>query len=245
MTESIAVILPVYNKRNSIPVVYEHLINALETGLSCSDFTLIFVDDASSDDSVEVIKSLGNSDSRVQLIPLSENLGQLNAMQIGLDKADADITVFTSCDIQNPIENIVSLCQAVQSGHDLAVGHRAATTETDPSSYLSRIFYGTLRFFIAGMPAGGFDMGAVNRSFADKLRKLDFTKVALQAEALLLAENPFYLPITRNSDKLDNSNWQLGTKIIYAMRFAKYVSWWKVAAALATLLLLGYLLTCL
>lgn len=243
MTESIAVILPVYNKRNSIPVVYEHLTNSLENGLNCVDFNLVFVDDASTDDSVEIIKSLQASDERVQLIPLSNNLGQLNAMQKGLSMVDAEIIVFTSCDIQNPIENIVSLCQAIRNGHDLAVGHRAATTETDPSSYLSRIFYGTLRFFIAGMPAGGFDMGAVNRSFAHKLRKLDFTKVALQAEALLLAENPFYLPITRNSDKLDNSNWQLGTKIIYAMRFAKYVSWWKVAAVLSTLFLIGYLLT--
>lgn len=242
MTESIAVILPVYNKRNSIPVVYEHLINALENGLNCVEFNLVFVDDASTDDSVEIIKSLQASDERVQLIPLSINQGQLNAMQKGLSKVNAEIIVFTSCDIQNPIENIVSLCQAIRNGHDLAVGHRAATTETDPSSYLSRIFYGALRFFISGMPAGGFDMGAVNRHFANELRKLDFEKMALQAEALRISENPFYLPITRNSDKLDNSNWQLGTKIIYALRFAKYVNGWRVLSVLVFAILLIYLI---
>jgi len=228
LNESIAVILPVYNKQNSLPVVYQQLLSALEQDLSSTSFKLIFVDDASTDNSISILRNLKLKDDRVELIELNKNVGQLKAMEIGLAKADANTVVFTSSDTQNPIENIVKLCLAIQKGHDLAIGYRESTTERDPSSYLSRIFYGTLKFFIKGMPTGGFDMGAVNRVLADELRKLDFGKIAIQAEVLSLAKNPFYMSITRNRDKLDYSNWKLTQKILYALKFAKYVNWFKV-----------------
>ncbi|MCF8464377.1 MAG: glycosyltransferase [Flavobacteriales bacterium] len=228
MNESIAVILPVYNKQNSLPVVYNQLISALEKGLMSNSFKLIFVDDASTDSSISILRNLKQNDNRVELIELDHNVGQLKAMEIGLAKADADILVFTSSDTQNPIENIVTLCRAIQNGHDLAIGYRESSTERDPSSYLSRIFYGVLKFFINGMPPGGFDMGAFDSGLAVELRKLDFGKIAIQGDVLRLAKNPFYTPITRNTDKLDTSNWKLGQKIMYALKFARYINWLKV-----------------
>jgi glycosyltransferase involved in cell wall biosynthesis len=240
LTESIAVILPVYNKQNSLPVVYEQLLSALQKDLKSTSFKLIFVDDASTDDSVSILRKLNAQSDYIELIELKRNMGQLKAMEVGLARANADIVVFTSSDTQNPIKNIVTFCTAIRNGHDLAIGYRESTTERDPSSYLSRIFYGILKFFIKGMPPGGFDMGAMNRGLADQLRKLDFGKIAIQAEVLLLAKNPFYAPITRNTDKLDNSNWKLGKKVLYAMKFAKYVNWVKVFLVLAFILVSSF-----
>jgi len=141
---------------------------------------MIFVDDASTDGSTEILRNLQQADERVVFIELPRNVGQLKAMEIGLRHAAEDIIVFTSSDTQNPISNIAVLCKAVMSGHDLAIGYRAVTTERDISSYLSRGFYGVLRFFILGMPSGGFDMGAIDRSMAEKLCRLDFAKIAME-----------------------------------------------------------------
>lgn len=214
-------------------MVYEQLLAVLEDELASKSFELIFVDDASTDNSVSFLRKLNERSSRIRLIELERNVGQLKAMEIGLTQADADIVVFTSSDTQNPIKNIVTLCVAIQNGHDLAIGYRESTTERDPSSYISRVFYGILTFFIKGMPPGGFDMAAINRGLAEELRKLDFSKIAIQAEVLQLANNPFYAPITRSTDKLDYSNWKLGQKIVYALKFARYLNWLKVLLAIA------------
>ncbi len=104
MLMDFSVILPVYNNALSLPELVARLIRTCET-LS-SQFELLFVDDGSRDNSLQVLHHLADADTRVKVIGLSRNFGQHPAISAGFEHAQGQLIILMDADLQDCPEDI-------------------------------------------------------------------------------------------------------------------------------------------
>jgi len=116
----ISVVVPVYNSATMLPRLVQELQPVLET---CSSaYELILVNDASSDQSWEVIAGLSQKFSWVHGINLMRNVGQHNALLCGIRAAQYEIIATIDDDLQNPPDQIPLLLNKFDEGFDVVYG---------------------------------------------------------------------------------------------------------------------------
>ncbi|MEY2638977.1 MAG: hypothetical protein RIR90_459 [Bacteroidota bacterium] len=133
MDKSLYLILPAHNESGNIFPIYEEICNALTD--TNYDFHILFVNDGSTDDTLEKIKSLANNDTRVRYISLSRNFGHQNAIKAGLDHADTSIVIMMDCDLQHPPHLINEMLACYEQGYDIV---RTKRKEQQHEGYLKR-----------------------------------------------------------------------------------------------------------
>jgi glycosyltransferase involved in cell wall biosynthesis len=140
----VQILLPAHNESGNIVPIYDAICKSLEeTGY---EFSILFVDDGSTDDTLERIKDLASMDMRVQFIELSRNFGHQNAIKAGLDHTDADILIMMDCDLQHPPGVIREMLKWYEQGYDIVRTRRKDTAHIGTMKKLtSRMFYRMLR----------------------------------------------------------------------------------------------------
>ena len=122
MKPEISVIVPIYNEEENLPLLAERLSTVMRsTGRS---YECLFVDDGSSDRSVEVARSLKNGFPELKIVRLRRNFGQTAALAAGFDSAAGDIIVTLDADLQNDPADIPMLLEKISQGYDLVNGWR-------------------------------------------------------------------------------------------------------------------------
>ena len=113
----LCVVVPAYNEAR----VLERLVARLGATLEQVDvsWSVLFVNDGSTDDTVAVLDELIAHDDRVRYLSLSRNFGHQAALSAGLDHADADLVVTMDGDLQHPPEVVPALVAAWRSGYDV------------------------------------------------------------------------------------------------------------------------------
>lgn len=99
----IDILVPCYNEEAVLRQFYERTCAVLEQ-IKNYQFTFIFVNDGSRDDTLSIIRELYGNDDRVSYISLSRNFGKEAAMLAGMDYADGDALVIMDADLQDPPE---------------------------------------------------------------------------------------------------------------------------------------------
>jgi glycosyltransferase involved in cell wall biosynthesis len=118
----ISVVIPIHNEEPSILPLYDRLTAVLE-GLN-RPYELIFVDDASTDRSFDLLANLVETDPRLKVIRLRRNFGQTAALSAGFDEANGDVIVSMDGDLQHAPEDIPALLERIDQGYDIASGWR-------------------------------------------------------------------------------------------------------------------------
>lgn len=118
----LSVIIPVHNEEDSIRVLYQELIDALEN--LDQGFELIFIDDGSTDQSFNVLSKLHKDDARVIVVSFRRNFGQTAALSAGFDYARGDIIITLDADLQNDPHDIPKLLEKIDQGFELVNGWR-------------------------------------------------------------------------------------------------------------------------
>ena len=132
-------IIPVFNEEKNIPLIEGKISEVLSTDIS---YEIIFIDDGSSDVSLDTIKKLSNRKNNIYFISLSRNFGHQNALKAGIDRCRGDIVVTLDCDLQHPPELIPDMLNLWESGFDLVYTCRKDSSETGVFKRLSaRAFY--------------------------------------------------------------------------------------------------------
>src|SRR4030095_9158006 len=96
----ISIVIPVFNEASNIAPLYAALVPQLES--VSMDYEILFVDDGSTDASVEEVRKLRALDDRVRLLSLSRNFGHQIALTAGIDHASGDAIVMMDADLQHP-----------------------------------------------------------------------------------------------------------------------------------------------
>ncbi len=117
----LSVVIPVYNERENLKPLHQALIEALNG----REYELVFIDDGSSDGSVEELYSLVEMDPQhTQVIELRRNFGQTAAIAAGIDHSTGQVIVTIDADLQNDPADIPLLMEKIEEGYDVVSGWR-------------------------------------------------------------------------------------------------------------------------
>lgn len=118
----LSLFLPVLDEEENLRPMHAKISAALDAlGKSAE---VIFVDDGSTDKSLEILKEIAADDKRVRVISLRRNYGQTAAMSAGIDAAKGDILIPMDADLQNDPADIKRLLDKLDEGYDVVSGWR-------------------------------------------------------------------------------------------------------------------------
>src|SRR5580692_5508612 len=118
----LSIVIPIHNEEPSILPLYDRLTLVLEQVQR--PYEILFVDDASSDRSFELLANLVETDAHLKVIRLRRNFGQTAALSAGFHEAKGDIVVAMDGDLQHAPEDIPPLLAKIDEGFDIASGWR-------------------------------------------------------------------------------------------------------------------------
>lgn len=121
--KKVSLVTPVYNEEGCLREFYTRSVAALErTGY---EYEIIFTDDGSRDNSTAVLREIAAGDNRVKVIFFTRNFGQTAAMSAGIDLASGDLIVTIDSDLQNDVNDIPMMIQALlENNVDVVSGWR-------------------------------------------------------------------------------------------------------------------------
>ncbi len=122
LNETLSILIPIYNEGGNLLLLYEKLVAALKK--VGRPYEVIFVDDGSSDESLEILLDLREKNPNIKVISFSRNFGQTAALSAGIDFSKGDILIPMDGDLQNDPEDILPLLQKIEEGFDVVSGWR-------------------------------------------------------------------------------------------------------------------------
>ncbi len=170
----ITLLVPVYNEHESINSFYDEVTRTLHE--IEGHYEILFVNDGSKDDTVQIIKKLIARDSRVALVNLSRNFGKEAAMTAGLRHASGDAVIPIDVDLQDPPELIIEFVKAwLDKGYDMVYGIRVDRSQDTPLKRLTAgAFYRVFNVMTnkVHIPVNAGDFRLIDRRVIDAINQL-------------------------------------------------------------------------
>ncbi len=119
---TVSIVIPVYNEEDSLPLLHEELQTVLDAHYP--DYEIIFVNDGSSDRSLQVLETLHQQNHRVKVVNFRRNFGQSAAISAGFDYCSGEYIITLDADLQNDPADIPLVIQTIRQGYDIVNGWR-------------------------------------------------------------------------------------------------------------------------
>lgn len=173
-TKLISIVIPTFNEEGNIEVLYSQLKDVLSQ-LSITNFEIIYVNDGSSDDSLEKIKALSQKDERVKFISFSRNFGHQNALKAGLDHAQGDAVISMDADLQHPPLLISEMIRLWQDGNQVVYSIRKDGKELSFfKKTTSKLFYKLVNYLSdTKLEEGTADFRLLDKKVVKALRQFN------------------------------------------------------------------------
>ena len=143
--KKVTLLIPVYNEEATIPVLYKRLLELMARN-GGYEWEMLFVNDGSSDRSLDCLRRLRAEDPRVNYVNLSRNFGKEIAMLAGFDYATGDCCVVMDADLQDPPELVDQMLKYWEEGYDdIYARRRTRGEESWLRRRLSLAFYSLLQ----------------------------------------------------------------------------------------------------
>ena len=138
----ISIVVPCYCEEDSLPSFWDE-INKTTNTMSNVDFEFLFIDDGSTDKTVDILRKLAQSDARVRYISFSRNFGKEAAMFAGLKKSSGDYVAIMDADLQDPPSLLPQMLNTLQNEDYDCAATRRVTRKGEPKirSFFARMFY--------------------------------------------------------------------------------------------------------
>ena len=172
----LSIVAPCYNEKAVIDIFLEKMFYILQK-LERS-FEIVFVNDGSKDDTLEILKAKSQEYTEVRVLNLSRNFGKEAAMTAGIDAARGDVVVPIDVDLQDPPELILDFVKKYDEGYDVVVGKRAdRTTDTTAKRVSAELFYKMHnKISDIEIPHNVGDYRLMSRRVVEELKKLPETQ---------------------------------------------------------------------
>jgi polyisoprenyl-phosphate glycosyltransferase len=168
----VSVVVPIYNEEELIVKFHEAVANAMESART--QWEVVYVNDGSSDSSLEILRGLQTLDSHVVVVELSRNWGHMGAISAGLQTAHGAAVILMDGDFQDPPEVLPELIDAWRDGAEVVVAVRRSRQESRKLlAALFPLFYrvlGSLSDYPIPLNAGIFSL--MSRKCVDSVNAL-------------------------------------------------------------------------
>ncbi len=117
----LSVVIPVYNEEQNLEILYNEITEAVKR---YKNYEIIFVNDGSTDNSLEVLKNLHNKDKNVKIVNFRKNFGQSAAISAGFDYCKGKYVITLDSDLQNDPADIPKIIEKLERNYDIVNGWR-------------------------------------------------------------------------------------------------------------------------
>jgi glycosyltransferase involved in cell wall biosynthesis len=138
----ISVVVPCFNEQEVVLLFYDEM-SRVAGEMSGVDIEMIFVDDGSTDRTLECFRSLSERDKRVRYISFTRNFGKEAAMFAGLENAKGDYVAIMDADLQDPPALLPEMYKAVKEEGFDSVATRRSSRKGEPPvrTFFAKLFY--------------------------------------------------------------------------------------------------------
>lgn len=172
MKKLISYIFPIYNESGNIDLLHEVMNDTVTARNDRYDFEFIFVNDGSSDDSLEKLYKLQKKDTRVVVINFARNFGHQIAVTAGLDYAQGDAIIIMDSDMQDPPAVSLELIEKWEEGYDVVYAQRRTRKDTFFKKVSANLFYIVLdKLADIKIPRNTGDFRLIDARVATELKK--------------------------------------------------------------------------
>ena len=122
--KKVSILIPCFNEEQSLPLLYPELKKLMDSK-TMYDWEVLFINDGSKDNTLNIIKALRSADCRISYVNLSRNFGKENAMLAGFDYVTGDCMVIMDADLQDPPSLIPQMLEYWEQGYQDIYARRA------------------------------------------------------------------------------------------------------------------------
>lgn len=137
----LTIICPVYNEEKVVPLFFARVLLVINELSARYQVDLLFLNNASTDDTYQAIEKLRQEHAFVYVITLSSNVGYQRSLECGLRNAKGDVITFIDVDCEDPPEMILEFVKYYEQGYDLVYGERVDREEIRLIKMLRKLFY--------------------------------------------------------------------------------------------------------
>lgn len=167
MNYQFTIIIPVYNEAENLLRVEREMSKFLK--ISAKKSKVLFVNDGSSDGSLDLLKSICKDNPQFEFISFTQNCGLSTAIKAGFDRVDTELTGYIDADLQTAPEDFNKLLQEIEK-YDLVTGVRADRKDSFVKNMSSKIANGIRRAFTHdGMDDTGCPLKVIKTTSAKKI----------------------------------------------------------------------------
>ena len=163
----VSIVIPVFNEAENVGLLHGEIAAAVQG--RPEDYEIIFVDDGSSDGSLDALRDIHSRDPRVKIIQFRKNFGQSAAISAGFEHCRGDVVVAMDADLQNDPADIPHLVDKVSEGFDIVNGWRRNRRDKWLTRRLPSFFGNKLISWITGVKI--HDYGCTLRGFRSDVVK--------------------------------------------------------------------------
>ena len=196
--KKIDIIVPCYNESENIIPLYEAIKGVFSEKLAEYSYSLIYVNDGSTDNSLQVLKKLSSEDENVKYISFSRNFGHQLAVKAGLDHAFGDAVISMDCDLQHPPALLPELIQKWEEGNQVVATLRTYPVEiSKKKQQTSQQFYKILNLLSdIEIKEGSADFRLLDQAVVKVIRSMNENEPFLRGIVPWVGFQQVYLPYT-------------------------------------------------
>lgn len=238
MKKKISVLIPCYNEEENVVPMSDAVTALFENELSGYDYELIFIDNASTDNTRPLLRSICGKNGKVKAIFNAKNFGQFNSPYYGLLQTEGDCTILLCCDFQDPVEKLPEMVAAWEKGSKIVVMQKTVSEENRILYFLRSVYYKLIKKYSNVEQIEHFTGFALyDRSFVDVLRQLKDPTPFLRGIVAELGFDICFIPykqMKRRAGKTHNNFASL-----YDAAMLSFTSYTKISLRMATFLGFG------
>jgi len=152
----VSIVVPLYNEEESLGPLYLEIIKAVKT--INIDYEIVFIDDGSTDKSLEKLRELNRKDNKIRFISFRKNYGKSAALNVGFQRASGDAVVTMDADLQDDPAEIGNLLKKLDEGWDMVSGWKKVRFDPFIKKHSSKFFNYTTRV-MTGIKIHDFNCG--------------------------------------------------------------------------------------
>lgn len=141
----ISVVTPCFNEEENVRELYLQVKGIIERDLNEYKYEHIFIDNASTDQTVSILKDIAEIDKNVKVIVNSRNFGHIRSPVYAIMQASGDVVISLVADLQDPPNMIVEFVRAYEDGYNIVLGIKTSSQENRIMYRLRSSYYQLLQ----------------------------------------------------------------------------------------------------
>lgn len=172
--KKVSVLIPCYNEEDNVVPMSEAIVNLFENQISNYDYELVFIDNASQDNTKKLLRDICSKNTKIKAIFNAKNFGQFNSPYYGILQTTGDCTISMVCDFQDPVDLIPQYLREWENGYKIVIGIKTSSKENPIMYHLRGMYYKFIKKFSNVEQIEHFTgSGLYDREFVEVLRNLN------------------------------------------------------------------------